>query len=82
MSLPHQAEVVRPKPATRYDGEARAELNDGVEDAEVIEEPVESTTEAYPARSRSALVVRGGWRTLGTIENGEFRPNTMDPFSW
>jgi hypothetical protein len=79
--LPHEAEVVPRKRPARYGGEARAELNDGIEDAEIIEEPAETSTEAGPERSRSALLVRGGWRTLGTLENGEFRPNTTDPFS-
>jgi hypothetical protein len=79
--IPVEAKPVAPKPASRYEGEARAELNDGIEDAEVVDEPASSTTEPLPERSRSALVVRGGWRTLGTLENGAFRPNTMDPFS-
>jgi hypothetical protein len=65
--LPHEAEIVGPKPAQCYEAEPVAEIEDGVEVAEIVPEP---------RRRSGGLVVHGGWRELGTFDRatGDFVP--------
>jgi hypothetical protein len=65
------------KRTSRYDVEPVAEIEDGIEEAEVAQEPPAEATETYPERRRSGvLVVRGQSRELGTIDRatGGFVP--------
>jgi hypothetical protein len=84
--LPVEAEPAPSRSHAKPVSQPRAALDDGIPEAEIVEDVApdhrSAEQEDTSQRRSGGLVSRGGWRTIGHLVDGEFRPDAMDTFSF